>query len=108
MRAEIDLANAKRTLRPGMTAEVTLDLRAIENALTIPVSAVRSQGDRYGVFVLDGDTAKQQEVETGLESAEWIQIIEGLSPEDQVIIATANPLTNGMRVTASAAGSMEQ
>lgn len=108
MRAEIHLANAKQTLRPGMTADVTLDLRAIENALTVPVSAVRSQGDRYGVFVLDGDTAKQQVVKTGLESAEWIQITEGLSPEDQVIIATANPLTNGMRVTASAAGSVEQ
>ncbi len=97
MRAEIHLANAKRTLRPGMTAEVTLELRTIENALTVPVSALRSQGDRYGVFVLEGGVAKQREVETGLESAEWIEIVEGLSPDENVVVATAAPLTDGMR-----------
>ena len=97
MRVEIHLANAKRTLRPGMTAEATLELRTIENALTVPVSALRSQGDRYGVFVLEGGVAKQREVETGLESAEWIQIVEGLSPDENVVVATAAPLTDGMR-----------
>ena len=108
MRAEIHLANTKQTLRPGMTADVTLDLRAIEGALTIPVSALRTQGERYEVFVLEGVTAMQREVKTGLESAEWIQIVEGLGPDDQVIIATANPLTNGMRVTALPDGNMER
>ena len=102
MRAEIHLANGKQLLRPGMTAAVTLDLRAIEGALTVPVSAVSVQGDNYGVFVVEGDTATQRVVKTGLESSEWIQIVEGLSPEDEVVVAAANPLTDGMSVTTSA------
>ena len=98
MRAEIHLANAKQTLRPGMTAEVTLDLRAIENALTVPVAAIRSQGDSYGVFVLEAGVAKQREVKTGLETADWIQIVEGLGTDENVVVATAAPLTDGMRI----------
>ena len=51
---------------------------------------------------IEGDRATQRVVKTGLESSEWIQIVEGLSPEDEVVVAAANPLTDGMSVTTSA------
>ena len=98
MRAEIDVSNNDRTMRPGMTAKVTLDLRTIKNALTVPVTALRSQGGEYSVFLVQGETARRRPVKTGLESAEWIQVVEGLHPSDAIVVATASPLSDGARV----------
>ncbi len=98
MRAEIHLANGKRNLRPGMTAEVTFHLQTVEDTLTVPVSAIRSDEKGYGVFVVRGETAERRLVKTGLEASEWIQVIEGLDPDDQVVIAAADALADGTRV----------
>ena len=52
MRVEIDLVNRGGRLRPGMSAAVTLVLRRIEDALTVPTSAVQSSGEGAAVFVV--------------------------------------------------------
>jgi len=98
LRAEVHLPNPERKLRPGMTARVTLNLRTVEDALTVPVSAVRPEGEQYSVFVVEGGVARHRPIRGGMETGDWIQVVEGLSPSDSVVVTAANPLRDGMAV----------
>ncbi len=98
MRVEFDVPNRDRWLRPGMTARITLELQKFENALTIPVTALHTQGNDRSVFVIKNGKAQQRQVKTGLESPEWIQIVEGISGEEDVVVAAVSNLTDAVRV----------
>jgi RND family efflux transporter MFP subunit len=98
MRVEVDIENHKGHLRPGMTVRVSLMLRNLRGAVTVPVNAVRTQGITHTVYILDGHTARAVGVTTGLESPEWIQIVTGLQGGEKVITSAAGELKEGVHV----------
>jgi RND family efflux transporter MFP subunit len=98
MRAEVDVVNPGERLRPGMTVKVSLDTKRTPNAVTVPASAVHSQGAARTVFVVKGGMAELVKVKTGIEAPEWVQIVEGIRPGDQVIVAAAAELKDGVPV----------
>jgi RND family efflux transporter MFP subunit len=98
MRVEFDLLNREQRFRPGMTARIVLRLQGISGAVTIPVAALRIEGENRSVFVVQGERLKRQPVKTGLESAEWVQVVEGLSGSEQVVLTAASNLTEGQKV----------
>jgi RND family efflux transporter MFP subunit len=98
MRVEVDLDNRSHRLRPGMTARVSLRLRHMRGAITVPVSAVRTRGTSSVVYVVDGDTAHAVRVSTGLETPEWVQITTGLRGGERVITSAAGELNDGVKV----------
>lgn len=98
MRTEIEMANPGQRLRPGMTAKVSLELRRIDGALTAPIAALRTEGDAGFVFVVDAGVAKRVAVATGMESPEWVEIVDGLEDSDQVVVAAAGALRDGDQV----------
>jgi membrane fusion protein (multidrug efflux system) len=98
MRVEMDVSNPGHRLRPGMVARVELELEKIDAAVTVPLSAVRPQGKDRAVFVVEAGKAKLRPVRTGMESPQWIQIVEGLKGEEQVITASAGTLADGAAV----------
>ena len=98
LRAEIDAANPKGLLKPGMTVQVSMALRRIEGAITIPVAALQAEADGLGVYVVEGGMARRRLVETGLELPGVAEIISGLSGSDRVVSQSAQPLTDGAAV----------
>ncbi|MBI3471385.1 MAG: efflux RND transporter periplasmic adaptor subunit, partial [Candidatus Solibacter usitatus] len=98
LRVEDDIPNPNHRLRPGMMAKVELDLQRFEGALTVPVSAVRVQGPNRAIFVVEGGKVKQRAVKTGLESPDWIQILNGLRGGEQIVSASSGILTDGAEV----------
>ncbi|MFN8006805.1 MAG: efflux RND transporter periplasmic adaptor subunit [Terriglobia bacterium] len=98
MRAEFDIDNRDNRLRAGMTARISLELQKFESSLTVPVAALRTQGNDRSVFVVIDGKAQQRRVKTGLESPGWIQIVEGLSDEEDVVVAAASNLTDAAPV----------
>ena len=98
MRVEFDVANAEMLLRPGMTARVVLELRAFEDAVTVPVSALHTRGAESAVFVVKDEVAERRLVQTGVESAAWIHIVTGLGGDEGIVVSSAEPLTDGARV----------
>jgi RND family efflux transporter MFP subunit len=97
LRAEIDVASPGERLRPGMTVKVSLQLRRFPGAVTVPVAAV--QGSERSVFLVRDGRAKRVKVKTGLESPEWIQIVDGLKAGEEVVVASAAPLEDGSPVS---------
>lgn len=98
MRTEVDVANPGERLRPGMTVQVSLDAKSTTRAVTVPVATVHSQGTARTAFVVKGGVARLVKVKTGMEAPEWVQILEGIRPGDQVIVAAASELKDGVPV----------
>lgn len=87
--ALFDVANPGGTLRPDMTAQVTVVLERAENVLTIPVTALGKplKENRYQVRVLasDGQTSLRT-IETGLDNTLLIEIKDGLQEGEKVLL----------------------
>jgi len=98
MRVEVDLANPNGRLRPGMTARVSLVLRNLPEAITVPPTALRLQGADCVIYVVQGDVAKAIKVKTGLEGPNWVQISAGLKGDESIIVASAGALKDGDKV----------
>lgn len=83
----------------GMTAETNIIINKIENTLLIPADAITS-GSK--VFVVDGNRAALREVKTGIYGNKSMQVLEGLTENDKVLLNPPPELGNGDRVHAVA------
>ena len=84
---------------PHMFARLRLDLRRADNALLVPAEAVLTapSGERY-VFVVDQGKAQRQVVEVGIEQDKTVQVLSGLEPGQQVVVAGQAALRDGQPV----------
>ena len=72
-------------VKPGMTANVTIITDMKENALYVPVRAVKSRnGDKY-IEVLENGLVVEKIITLGLRGDEGIEILSGLEEGDEVI-----------------------
>ena len=93
LRAKASNINGK--ILPGAFANITIILNRIENALCIPTEAIIPEMNTKRVFLSKDGKAESVEVETGLRLPEKIQITEGLSEGDSVVISGILNLRNG-------------
>ena len=82
--AEID--NPTRKLKPGMFTEQTIVLEKGSEVLSVPLNAVLEDGGSRFVFVEFGTTYTKQEVVVGARDDRYIEIREGLFPEEYVVV----------------------
>ena len=88
MLAEVDVPNPDLTLSTGMTAQTTMVLQAQKNVLTVPSGAVLKGEGRASVLVVDTDNKVQRvPVTLGIQSPDRIEITQGLSEHQSVIIS---------------------
>jgi len=81
--------NQELKYRLGMDGDAIISLRKVENSLTIPIEAVGQDKDQSFVL-LKLDNQKElvkKNVTTGIETDTTIEILEGLSENDQVVIS---------------------
>lgn len=73
---------------PGMTAEVDVKIKGVENALIIPVAALRQTSAIQYVFTTYDEQTKQYggmvEVTTGMQNDTQVEILSGLKAGDTV------------------------
>lgn len=94
-RALID--NRDGRLRPGqfMSASLTLAQR---EGLVIPEQAVMIRGDDKYVFVAEDGVARRVSVQTGARLPGLVEVMDGLSPTDSVVVTGQDRLSTGERV----------
>lgn len=98
-------ASLNSPFRPGMSATVDIQTNTSNNVLAVPIQAVTTRKDTVTkqeegdtveediedvnevVFVVDSGIAKQKIVKTGIQNTMYIEIIDGLNEEDEVVIA---------------------
>lgn len=80
--AEIQNPGRERLL-PGYSADVEIVLETRSNVLRVPTQAIVN-GSK--VFVLDDDTLEEREIETGIRSWEYAEVLAGLEAGDRVLL----------------------
>jgi RND family efflux transporter MFP subunit len=104
MHTEVVVPNATYEIVPGMYATVEIPLRSVQNALTVPVQAVRSSSETNGtVLVVGADNRIQnRDVTLGLESATDVEILSGLNDDDRVVFGEQSQFKPGELVSPKA------
>jgi multidrug efflux pump subunit AcrA (membrane-fusion protein) len=78
--------NPDGKLRADMFVKAAVLLAKNSDVLTVPKSAVLSDGGEKFVFVRTGDTFNRVDVQTGAEDDRNVEIKDGLVPGDEVVV----------------------
>jgi len=97
---EIHIANPDRLLKPGMFANIMLQLGQT-TCLTVNQQAlIRIPGTgSYFVYVVANGHAEMKNVTIGVHQGAWVEILSGLTDGQTVVIRGQNRLKDGMAVT---------
>ncbi len=86
----IELKNTELNLKPGMFANVEIEVEEMKNVLTIPTEAIINSGTRKVVFISKGEGRyESREIQTGLadDSEFYTQVISGLEDGEIVVVS---------------------
>ena len=101
LRAQMD--NRSGVLKPGMFARVRLTLADTGDTVVVPEQAVAMQGDEQIMFrVIDG-RAMRTKVEVGQRREGKVEIVNGVSDSDTIVVAGWQRLRDGATVRAAVA-----
>jgi multidrug efflux pump subunit AcrA (membrane-fusion protein) len=84
----VDISGSHASLRSGMSALVTVIINQVVGVLTVPTSAVHTNGGSSSVQVLKNGAPVSTPVTVGASDATLTEIQSGLNPGDTVVIAT--------------------
>ena len=88
MQVEVDVPNADGSLSPGMYAQVTLNVKRSGDALVVPIQAVDTSASQPTLLVVNAQSrVEKRTVQTGVSTANRIEILSGLREGEQVIVA---------------------
>ena len=96
---EVTISNPGQQVRPGMFARATVNF-GDKNHVLVPDEALVKQigaGDRY-VYVYKGGKVSYNKVELGKHIGDKYEILSGVNPGDDVVIAGQSRLANGKEV----------
>ena len=89
-RVRLELPNPALDLKPGMYAQIHLQVPAARPTLTVPRSAVLATGERALVFVRVADgSLMPREVTTGRTVGTLMEVLGGLDAGDEVVSSAA-------------------
>jgi HlyD family secretion protein len=96
---DIRITDAPDNTFLGDLADVTINLPETEDCLYIPAAAVKTVNGKSGVWIVQNSKAYYKFVTTGVKTMEGkIQIINGLEPDDTVIVYSKPQIAEGVRV----------
>lgn len=89
-------------LLPGMQAVLRLAISSRE-ALVVPRDAVSEQADGQVVFALEGDVVRRLTPRLGEDAGDWVEVLDGLTHGQVVVVAGQHVLRDGDTVVVSSA-----
>ena len=73
-------------LRPGMSAEIDILVRSLEDVVYVPIQAVTYFDDERVVYVSNRGRTERREIEVGTFSDSYIEILSGLEAGEEVLL----------------------
>ena len=104
LRSEVEVDNAEGLLRPGMFVEVTVVGELREGVPVVPREAITDRGGKRVVFVLTGQRVARRDVSLGLGDDERVEIRDGVSEGERVVVRGLETLTDQTRVRVTGGG----
>ncbi len=97
-RMEVLLENKERLLHSGQIVKVRLTRRVLKDAVLIPLLAVIPMEDGMAVYVVSAAQAERRDVRLGAIKGDRVQVLSGLKPGDQLIVAGHRFVAPGQKV----------
>lgn len=108
VKVTVETTDVPDSVRPGTFVQVGIVREEHKNAVVIPRDAVIRELARSFVFVEEDGLAKRRIIETGIEDGELVEVLDGISPGDKVVVAGQGGLKNDTKIkVAGAAESTE-
>jgi RND family efflux transporter MFP subunit len=100
---ELEVPNETGELLPGAYAQINLKLQGDTGLVTVPSNVLlfRSEGTTVGIVHADGKV-EVRKIVIDRDLGDKLQISQGLSESDQVIVNPSDGLADGMKVTIAA------
>ncbi len=98
LNAEITIENPDENIYLGVDVKAEILSAKAENVLLLPLTALYADKTGEYVYVIEDNVVTRRNIVTGISSAEFIEVKEGLTSQDQVIVSLGN-LEEGMLVT---------
>lgn len=103
LNVETDIANPKHELRPGMFATLMVGVEQHDDVLRVPASGVLTEKSGASVFLLLDGKAKKTPVKTGFNDGKLVEITNGLSGGEKVLLFDKTAPADGATVKATEA-----
>lgn len=95
MGTEVELPNDDGRWMPGQIVKVEIVTLSLPKAITIPVKALLRNGNETYVWVAKDKRAKKVVVKLGLDLGRTIQVLDGLTGGEQIILAGHTGIKEG-------------
>ena len=69
-----------------------------EDVVAVPRKALVSEAGATFLFVAEADSVRRVDVETGYTDGDWIEVVAGVDPGEDVVIVGQGGLRNGSRI----------
>lgn len=89
------IPNARGDLIPGSFARVEIALAKLADAIVIPSGAVIPELSGEKVYLCVNGKAKSVPIKTGIRTEKSVQVVDGLAPNDTLIVTGLMQLANG-------------
>jgi len=101
---ELHMDNPNNEIQPGSFAQVRLTSGSLGQIVTLPNNTLlfRTQGLQVGVVKPD-NTVELRDIKVGRDFGTTIQIVQGVTPSDKVIVNPSDSLITGKTVRVAAA-----
>ena len=100
-RATAIIDNGKGDLAPGMFGRFSIAYEEHNDALVLPTAALIDEDDESAVYVVRDGKVERRVIETGIRSGGKVEILDGLSEADFVVVVGHSNLRDGSKVLAS-------
>lgn len=97
--AEIHIENPGEDIFLGSEAKIHIVCEEKENVVLVPVSGVNYDTNGTFCYVIEDGILTRREVEIGISNAEYMEIVNGLHTDDQIVTRVTPGMTEGMKVT---------
>lgn len=101
-RATAVIDNKNGYLAPGMFGRFKVTYEKHDNALVIPAHALLDEDEETSVYVVLNGEVVRRSVEVGIQDNGRVEILAGLTDDDQIVVVGHFGLRDGSKVLASA------
>ena len=97
-KVEAQAADGTQLPPSGSSVSILTVSRQSENALAVPADSIYYDGEQAYVYVQDGNTARRRDITCGLMESDRVEVTDGLSAGDSVIISWNSNMKDGAEI----------
>jgi len=95
----VEVSDPSRRLKPGMFGRINIVYDMHAQALQIPRSAIVDEAGESSVFIVEDDKAVRQPITTGYANNGHVEILDGLTGSEKIVIVGQAGLKDGSKVS---------